>query len=102
PGNAPCRAAIEMALLDALCRHWKTPMYHYFGGAGDRLKVDYTISVGTVAQARLDTKAILKRGITEIKVKIGKEAALDLERLLAIRALAPLATLILDANQAYT
>ena len=102
PGNAPCRAAIEMALLDALCRHWKLPMYHYFGGASDRLKIDYTISVGTVAQARADTKAILKRGITEIKVKIGKEPALDLERLLAIQDEYPSATLILDANQAYT
>jgi len=102
PGNAPCRAAVEMALLDALCRHWKLPMYHYFGGNSDRLKTDYTISVGTVAQARTDTQAILKRGIDEIKVKIGKEAGLDFERLLAINKEAPAAGLILDANQAYT
>ena len=102
PGNAPCRAAVEMALLDALCRHWKLPMYHYFGGVSDRLKTDYTISVGTVAQARTDTKAILKRGINEIKVKIGKESGLDFERLLAIHKEAPTAGLILDANQAYS
>ena len=102
PGNAPCRAAVEMALLDALCRHWEQPMGHYFGGASDRLETDYTVSVGSVAQARADTKAILKRGIRKIKVKIGKNVGLDLERVAAIAKAAPVCELTLDANQAYT
>lgn len=101
PGNAPLRAAVEMALLDALCRHWKLPMWEYFGGAGDRLETDYTVSVGSVTQAAKDTKAILKRGIRKVKVKIGKDPGLDLPRVLAV-AKAGGRDLVLDANQAYT
>jgi len=102
PGNAPLRAAVEMALLDALCRHWGIPMWHYFGGVTDRLETDYTISVGTLDQARRDAKAILRRGIRKIKIKIGRDPELDLGRILAIFRAAPGCEFTLDANQAYT
>lgn len=101
PDNAPVRAGIEMALIDALTRHWKTPLWQYFGGAGHTLETDYTISVGTVAEAAKDARAILKRGIRKIKLKIGRDADIDVERVLAVTKAIPGCQLILDANQAY-
>lgn len=97
-GSAQC--ALEMALVDALTKHDKTPMWKYFGGKGTELETDMTVTTGTVEQAAADTRDILSRRIRMIKVKVGGKAgaAHDLARLLAIHELAPTAPLILDGN----
>lgn len=96
-GSARC--AIETALLDALTKRVGMPLYVFFGGAADALETDMTITTGSVEQASSDALAILDRGITTIKVKIGSgDVQLDLARLVAIHAVAPDSPLILDGN----
>jgi L-alanine-DL-glutamate epimerase-like enolase superfamily enzyme len=98
-GSARC--AIETAVLDALTRRAAMPLYAFFGGAGSSLDTDMTITTGSVEDAGSAALAILDRGITTIKVKIGGgELAHDLARLVAIHAVAPESPLILDGNGA--
>lgn len=101
-GSAQC--ALEMALLDALTRQRGQPLWKFFGGASTELETDMTVTTGTASQAAEDARAICKRGIRQIKVKVGgpKGALHDLERVGAIAAAAPNAPLILDGNAGIT
>lgn len=101
--NAPAaRCGLEMAFLDALCRHYNMPLYVFFGGTGTELRTDMTITAGTVAHAADSAKAIWERGITTIKVKTeGEDVAIDLARLQAIHDAAPEARLLIDGNCGY-
>ncbi|NJN18691.1 MAG: dipeptide epimerase [Oscillochloris sp.] len=96
-GSARC--AIETAVLDALTRRAGMPLYVFFGGAGHTLETDMTITTGPVEEAGAAALDILARGISTIKVKIGGgDLQRDLERLIAIHAVAPESPLILDGN----
>ncbi|WP_370458996.1 dipeptide epimerase [Aggregicoccus sp. 17bor-14] len=103
PEAPSARCALETALLDALARHYRTPLWVFFGGAGTALETDMTVTAGDVAHALASTRAILARGIHTLKVKVGAlEPEGDLERLVAIRAAAPHARLFVDANGGYS
>ncbi|MCX6951028.1 MAG: hypothetical protein NTV51_02400, partial [Verrucomicrobia bacterium] len=97
-GSAQC--AFEMALLDALTKQRGEPLWKFFGGAGTGLETDMTVTTGTAAEAADATRAILRRGIRMVKVKVGGKAgpAHDLERVAAIHGVAPDSPLILDGN----
>lgn len=100
-GSAQC--AIETAVLDALTRHARMPLWAFFGGVATALETDMTITTGTAEQAASDAQAILARGITMIKIKIGSgDLTLDLERVSAVQATAPNSPLILDGNCGYS
>jgi len=100
-GSAQC--ALETAVLDALTRHARIPLWAFFGGVGTSLETDMTITTGTVEQAAQAARAILDRGIRTIKIKIGtSDLPLDLERIAKIHAIAPESPLILDGNGGYT
>jgi L-Ala-D/L-Glu epimerase len=98
---AAARCAIEAALLDALCKGAKLPLWAFFGGVGTELETDMTITAGSVDHAATSARAIAARGIRTIKIKIGGEHDLDLARIAAVRAAAPDAPLILDGNCGY-
>ena len=100
-GSAQC--AIETAVLDALTRHAGVPLWVLFGGASTSLETDMTVTTGSVEQAADAARAIAGRGIRTIKIKIGGSGVgLDVERVSAIHAAAPDASLILDGNGGYT
>jgi L-alanine-DL-glutamate epimerase-like enolase superfamily enzyme len=100
-GSARC--AIETALLDALMRQAGMPLVAFFGGTERRLETDMTITTGSVEQASTAALEILARGIRTLKVKVGGgELAHDLQRLVAIHAVAPDAPLIVDGNGGMT
>lgn len=97
-GSAQC--AFEMALLDALAKQRGEPLWKFFGGRGTTLETDMTVTTGTAAEAADNARAIRKRGIRMIKVKVGgkRGPAHDLERVYAIHDVAPDSPLILDGN----
>ena len=105
-GSAQC--AFEMALLDALTRRARVPLWKFFGGSpstgseppGSVLETDMTVTTGTAAQAAVAARAIWARGIRMIKVKVGGKdgPAHDLARVAAIHEVAPEAPLLLDGN----
>lgn len=97
-GSAQC--GFEMALLDALTRRAKTPLWKFFGGAGKELETDMTVTTGSPAESAAAARDIRARGIRTIKVKVGGNAGPehDLARLRAIHAVAGDSPLILDGN----
>ncbi len=102
PGAPAARCGLEMAIIDALARKAKKPLYKEFGGAGTRLVTDMTVTAGDVEHARRSAKSIVARGINTIKVKVGAgSAAEDVQRMLAIRDAAPEARIFADANSGY-
>jgi L-Ala-D/L-Glu epimerase / N-acetyl-D-glutamate racemase len=101
--QAAARCALEMAILDALTRHFRMPLWVYFGGRSTTIHTDMTITAGDADHAARATAAILARGISTIKVKVGAlSAEEDAERLIAVRRAAPRAPIIIDANGGYT
>lgn len=101
PGAAAARCALEMALLDALTKRSGLPLRVFFGGAESELETDMTITAGSVAHAVASARAIAARGIRTIKLKIGGDPAIDVERVTAVHAAVPHAPLILDGNCGY-
>jgi len=103
PDEPAARCAIEVALVDALTRHHELPLWAFFGGAGTELHTDMTITAGGREQAVAAAHAIVARGISAIKMKIGTRSAEDdAERLQAVHRAAPHAKLTVDANGGYS
>jgi L-alanine-DL-glutamate epimerase-like enolase superfamily enzyme len=100
---AAARCGLEIALFDALSRHWRAPLWAFFGGAGTTIHTDMTITAGDADHAAQSARGILARGISTIKVKVGAlSPEEDSERLAWVRRVAPNAPLIIDANGGYT
>ncbi|MFH2204479.1 MAG: dipeptide epimerase [Elusimicrobiota bacterium] len=101
PRCGAARAGLEMALLDAWsrCRHF--PLRVFFGGAETRLATDITIPITPSEHARRSARRHARCGINTLKIKIGRDADEDLERIAAVRDGHPRARLLLDANGGY-
>ncbi|WP_088066614.1 dipeptide epimerase [Gottfriedia luciferensis] len=101
--NTSAKAAMEIALYDALCQHLNLPLYQFLGGSTNRLKNDMTVSVGTVEEMVLDARQIIKDGFSILKIKVGKDWAKDVERIMAIREkVGNHVAIRVDANQGWT
>jgi L-alanine-DL-glutamate epimerase-like enolase superfamily enzyme len=103
PDQPAARCAVEQALLDAFLKRHRLPMWSYFGGSGLELATDMTITAGDRQHAVDSARAVTRRGIHELKVKVGASSVeRDLERLQAIHQAVPQARLLLDANGGYS
>ncbi|EYF04340.1 dipeptide epimerase [Chondromyces apiculatus] len=103
PEAGAARCAIETAVLDALTRRAKVPLWAFFGGVETALRTDITITTGTEEHARQAASRHAATGFDMLKIKIGgstQEA--DLARIAAVTAAAPECALILDANGGLT
>lgn len=96
---ASARCAVEMAVLDALGRHYRMPLWALFGGGRLQLSTDITVVTGSTAAAEAAAARAVREGFSVLKVKVGgAPLEHDLERLAAIVRAAPKARLVLDAN----
>lgn len=102
PKNKAAVAAIEMALLNALTRQWKIPLWKFFGKRARRLLTDITIVIADLAETESAVKKFYKQGFKTFKVKIGRDPDADFARVLAVQRLTRKAKMILDANQGYS
>lgn len=97
------RAAVEMALFDALCRRAHISLWAFFGGAEAELTTDITIPTGTPEAARDAARRARVAGFTLLKVKVGGVSLdVDVARVLAVAEAASDAELLLDANASLT
>ena len=100
--QAPARAGIESALLDAFTRSTGTPLWHFFGGAGTQVTTDISIPIAEPGHVRELAEHYSDRGAMTLKIKVGTTIGEDIERVLAAQEGAPDCDLILDGNQGYT
>lgn len=100
--NKCALAALETALVDALTRRWKIPLWKFFGSRPQRLSSDITIVIADLAETQASVKRFYRQGFRAFKVKIGRDEDLDVQRVLAVKKLAPRCAIYLDANQGYS
>lgn len=100
--NSSAKAAADMALWDLYGQRWHIPVYKLLGGSRRQIVTDITISVNPPEEMARDAVSAVKRGYDTLKVKVGVDPSLDVERLLAIRkAVGDKIQIRIDANQAW-
>ncbi len=103
PGNPSAKAAMDIAVHDLWAQHRGAPLYRLLGGDDPVIHTDLTISVGDVDAMVVASVDAVAAGFRALKVKLGKDSRLDIDRVLAIRAaVGEGIALRLDANQAWT
>ena len=103
PDAPAARAALEMALYDLWARHWRLPLWQFFGGAQATLTTDLTVPLVPPGEAGVLANAALGEGFRHLKIKVGDPQghAADLARVEAIARAAPGVRLRIDANQGF-
>ncbi len=101
--NFSAKAAVEIALYDLFGQLYNAPLYKMLGGGDPVITTDLTISVDYIDKMVADSLAAVERGFESLKIKVGKDIGVDIERVKAIHAAVEgRALLRLDANQGWT
>ena len=101
--NTSAKAAVEIAVHDLWGQLYGAPLYQLLGGGEPAITTDITISVDYIDKMVADSLAAVERGFESLKIKVGKDIGVDIERTKAIHAAVEgRALLRLDANQGWT
>lgn len=101
--NHSAKAALDIAVHDLFGKLYGLPLYKLFGGYGNVMTTDLTISVNDPEEMVRDSLEAVAQGYTALKLKVGTDALLDIKRVEAIRAAVGYDVKIrLDANQGWS
>jgi L-Ala-D/L-Glu epimerase len=101
--NTSAKAAVEIAVYDLWGQLYEAPLYRMLGGGDPVVTTDITISVDYIDKMVTDSISAVERGFESLKIKVGKDIGVDIERVKAIHAAVEgRALLRLDANQGWT
>ncbi|MGV8930628.1 MAG: dipeptide epimerase [Luteimonas sp.] len=101
--NTSAKAAVEIAVYDLWGQLYDAPLYKMLGGGEPVITTDITISVDHIDKMVADSLSAVDRGFESLKIKVGKDIGVDIERVKAIyAAVEGRALLRLDANQGWT
>src|SRR5690606_24705869 len=84
--NTSAKAAVEIALYDVWAQLYEAPLYRMLGGGEPVITTDITISVDHIDKMVSDSMAAVDRGFESLKIKVGKDIGVDIERVKAIHA----------------
>lgn len=102
-GNTTIKSAFDMALYDIAAKHAGLPLYKFLGGAVRDIETDITIGINTPEAMAQKAKHFKATGATILKVKLGKDAVSDVERIKQIRhAVGYTMRIRVDANQGWS
>ena len=100
--NSTIKSAFDMALYDIAAKAADQPLYEFLGGTKRPVETDITIGIGPVEEMVEKAKAFEEQGATILKVKIGKNAYDDVDKINKIRqAVSSTIILRVDANQGW-
>jgi L-Ala-D/L-Glu epimerase len=103
PRNPSARAALDIALHDALTKHLDIPLVKYLGQKFQRLPTSNTIGIKNVEETLKEARDYVDRGFQILKVKLGRDLGEDIERLVKLREQFGNTVVIrIDANQGYS
>ncbi len=102
-GNASIKCAIDMALYDLNAKAVGLPLYRYLQGDNDKeIYTDMTVSLLEKSVMAKKARKYVDDGFPFLKVKLGKNADDDIERMVAIRKEVGMDIPIrIDANQGW-
>ncbi len=84
--NTSAKAAVEIAVYDLWGQLYGAPLYKLLGGGDPVITTDITISVDYIDKMVADSVAAVERGFESLKIKVGKDIGVDIERVKAIYA----------------
>lgn len=100
--NTSAKAAVDIALYDLYGQMYNAPLYKLLGGYKKEMETDITISVNLPERMAKDSVEAVKLGYKILKIKVGKDSTIDIERMKAIRkAVGYDIKLRIDANQGW-
>jgi L-alanine-DL-glutamate epimerase-like enolase superfamily enzyme len=103
PKNPAACAAVDIALHDVFTKFLKIPLVKYLGQKIKSMPTSNTIGIKNVAETLKEAEEYGQRGFKILKVKLGKDLAEDVERLVKLREKFGKKFVIrIDANQGYT
>lgn len=101
--NTSAKAAVDIAIYDLYGQLYNAPVYKLLGGYRKEIITDITISVNDPEEMARDSIEAVQEGYRTLKIKVGKDASLDIKRMQAIRdAVGYDVDLRIDANQGWT
>ena len=101
--NQSAKAALDIAIHDLFGQRFGMPLYRMFGGFRSIMETDITISLNAPDEMVRDAREAAAQGYTALKIKVGNDPALDIQRVQAIREAVGAAVKIrLDANQGWS
>jgi len=102
-GHSSARAALDVAVHDLLARAAGIPLHLFLGGTRRRVMTDFSIGLGSPAEAAAEARRQVEAGFRAIKLKVGLDPDEDAERVRAVRAaIGPDLGLRVDANEGWT
>jgi L-Ala-D/L-Glu epimerase len=100
--NTTIKSAFDMALYDIAAKAAGKPLYEYLGGTVKQIETDLTIGIDEPYLMAQKAKEFVANGVRIIKIKLGKKADDDTERVKLIReAAGATIKLRIDANQGW-
>lgn len=100
--NTSAKAAVDIAVYDLFGQLYNAPLYKLLGGYRKEIITDITISVNDPEQMARDSIEAVDLGYKTLKIKVGKDPEIDIERMKAIRkAVGYDVNLRIDANQGW-
>lgn len=102
-GNMSAKAAVDMAVYDLVAKSLHTPLYRLLGGLSKVIETDITISLDSIETMVKQSQDKVAEGFSILKIKVGSNPGLDIERLSAINsAVGDRVKIRIDANQGWT
>jgi L-alanine-DL-glutamate epimerase-like enolase superfamily enzyme len=102
PRAPAARAAFDMACHDLAAKRAGRPLAEHLGRVHERLPTSITIGIQSVEETLAAADDYVSRGFRCLKVKIGKQLELDIERLVRLREVCGASVALrVDANQGY-
>lgn len=101
--NATIKSAFDMALYDLAAKAAGVPLYKFLGGSQKEPETDLTIGIDTPGNMAKTAGEFIRKGVRIIKIKLGKNAKEDVERVRLIRETVGKEILLrIDANQGWS
>jgi L-alanine-DL-glutamate epimerase-like enolase superfamily enzyme len=102
-GNTTIKSAFDMALYDIAAKNADLPLWKFLGGSPREIESDITVGIAKPELMAERALAFRKDGANYLKVKLGKNAVEDVERIKQIRAaIGPEMHIRVDANQGWS
>jgi L-alanine-DL-glutamate epimerase-like enolase superfamily enzyme len=103
PRNPSARAALDIALYDVFTKFLNVPLVTFLGQKIRSLPTSNTIGIKNVEETLKEATDFIHHGFKILKIKLGKDLAEDIERLVKLRERFGNDVMIrIDANQGYT
>lgn len=102
-GNNSAKAAVDMAIYDLLAKGMDVPLYRLLGGRVHAIETDKTVSIDTPEKMMAQSKGHVQKGFRILKIKVGGDPELDIQRLQAVQdAVGAEIKIRIDANQGWS